>query len=351
MQEKEDEAIREAEKNKETRELETYHNQLLDTLNDAGLVKRIREEERRLKNAATAPTPPTPLYILPATVTPQVKRNALVPQARRTQEPQRTELQQAGNETEPKSLSMIMDLPPLVELPTLPPLPANKQSDQHGEEGNTSEKEEEMQSDALTLFATPFVSDMDVRRSRNIKRAEAMFVKLGLHILPQQLAATSTPTKPRKKRNNATSQASRKSKRVRVGAATNHDEEESVEPQLRDSPEKEAKRDEARVVFDDEWESNGATKPDDRGEVENRRQGYFYDDGNLVWLIASIKKERIVYLGRAQGNEKQLLVHWVYKNETIWQKAADLLPQCQGHYDEMLLRLNNSKMKRRGKKK
>jgi hypothetical protein len=37
MQEKEDEAIREAEKNKETRQLDTYHNQLLDTLNDAGL--------------------------------------------------------------------------------------------------------------------------------------------------------------------------------------------------------------------------------------------------------------------------------------------------------------------------
>jgi hypothetical protein len=47
--------------------LETYRNQLLDTLNDAGLVKRIREEERRLKNAATAPTP---LKISPATVTP-----------------------------------------------------------------------------------------------------------------------------------------------------------------------------------------------------------------------------------------------------------------------------------------
>jgi hypothetical protein len=126
-------------KNKETRQLEAYHNQLLDTLNDAGLVKRIREEERRLNNAATAPTPPTPLHISPATVTPQVKRNALAPQASRTQEPQRTELQQAGNETEPESLSMIMDLPPQVELPPLPPLPADKQSDQHGEEGNTRE--------------------------------------------------------------------------------------------------------------------------------------------------------------------------------------------------------------------
>jgi hypothetical protein len=39
---------------------------------------------------------------------------------------------------------------------------------------------------------------MDVRRSRNIKHAEAMFIKLGLHMLSQQLAAT-TPTKPRKK--------------------------------------------------------------------------------------------------------------------------------------------------------
>jgi hypothetical protein len=56
--------------------LETYHNKLLETLNDAGLVKRIREEERRLKNAATAPTPPTPLKISPATVRPQVTRNA-----------------------------------------------------------------------------------------------------------------------------------------------------------------------------------------------------------------------------------------------------------------------------------
>jgi hypothetical protein len=213
---------------------------------------------------------------------------------------------------------MIIDLPPLVELRTLPPLPANKQREQNGEEGNTSEKEEEIQSDALTLFATPFVSDMDVRRSRNIKRADAMFVKLGLHMLPQQLAATA-PTKPRKKKNKANAQASRKSKMVRVGAATNHKEEGRVEPQLRDSPEKEeSKRDEEGVVFDDEWESNGAMKPNDRGEVENRCQGYFYEDGNLVWLIASIKKKRSVYLGKAQGNEKQLLVHWVYKNETIW---------------------------------
>jgi hypothetical protein len=84
-------------------------------------------------------------------------------------------------------------------------------------------------------------------------------------------------------------------------------------------------------------------KPNDRGEVENCRQGYFYDDDNLVWLIASIKKERSVYLGKAQCNEKQLLLHWVYKNETIWQKAADLLPQCQEHYDEMLLVCNGNR--------
>jgi hypothetical protein len=103
------------------------------------------------------------------------------------------------------------------------------------------------------LFGTPFVSDMNIRRSRNIKSAEAMFVKLDLHMLPQQLAAT-TPTKPRKKRNKANAQASIKSKMVRVGAATSHEEEGRVEPQLRDSPEKEeAKRDEAGVVFDDEW--------------------------------------------------------------------------------------------------
>jgi hypothetical protein len=101
------------------------------------MVKRIREEEGRLKNTATAPTP---LHILPATATPQVKRNALAPQARRTQKPQRTELQQAGKSTEPERLSMIKDLPPLVELPPLPPLPANKRRDQHGEEGNKSKK-------------------------------------------------------------------------------------------------------------------------------------------------------------------------------------------------------------------
>jgi hypothetical protein len=146
---------------------------------------------------------------------------------------------------------MIKDLPPLVELPMLPPLPANKQREQHGEEGNKSEKEEKIQSDALTLFGTPFVSDIDVRRSRNIKSAEAMFIKLCLHMLSQQLVAT-TLTKYRKKRNKANAQSSRKSKRVREGAATNHEEEGREEPQLRDSPEKEeAKRDEARVVFDD----------------------------------------------------------------------------------------------------
>jgi hypothetical protein len=65
---------------------------------------------------------------------------------------------------------------------------------------------------------------MDVRISRNIKRAEAVFVELGLHTLPQKLAAT-TPTKPRKKSTKANAQASRKSKMVRVGAATNREEE------------------------------------------------------------------------------------------------------------------------------
>jgi hypothetical protein len=203
----------------------------------------------RLKNAVTAPTP---LQILPDTVTPQVTRNALAPQARHTQEPQRTELQQAGKSTEPARLSMIRDLPPLVELPTLPRLPANKQREQYGEKGNKSEKEEKVESDALTLFRTPFVSDVDVRKSRNIKRAEAMLVKLGLHMLPQQFAAT-TRIKPRKKSTKANAQASRKSKRVRVGAETNDEEEGREEPQLRDSPEKEeAKRDEAGVIFDNE---------------------------------------------------------------------------------------------------
>jgi hypothetical protein len=127
LQEKEDEAIRKTEKDKKTRQLETYHHQLLTTLNDAGLVERIREEEKKLKNADMAPTA---LYILPATVAPQVTRKALAPQARRTQEPQRTELQQAGKSTGPARLSMIKDLPPLEELPTLPPLPplpANKE--------------------------------------------------------------------------------------------------------------------------------------------------------------------------------------------------------------------------------
>jgi hypothetical protein len=297
---------------------------------------------------------PAPLQISLATVTHQVTKKALAPQARRTQAPHIIELQQAEKPTEPARLSMIKDLQPLKELPTLPRLtllPANKEREQHDEKGNKIEKEEKIQSDALTLIGTPFFSDMNVRRSRNIKRSEAMLIALGLHILSQQLAAT-TPTKPRKKRTKANAQESRKSKMVRVGAATNRQEEGRKEPQLRDSPEKEeAKRDESGVVFDDEWESNGALQPNYRGEVDNHRQGYFYDGGSLMWLIASIKKERSVYLGKAQGNEKQLLVDWVYKNETIWQNAAYLLSQCQGHYEEMLLRSNNSKMKRHGKKK
>jgi hypothetical protein len=127
---------------------------------------------------------------------------------------------------------------------------------------------------------------MDVKRLRNIKRAEAVFVKLGLHMLPQQVAVT-IPTKPRKKINKANSQASRKSKRVRVGTETNHEEEVREEPQLRESPEKEeAKRDEAGVIFYNEWDINGSLQPNDRGEVETRRQGNFYDDSSLVWLLA-----------------------------------------------------------------
>jgi hypothetical protein len=90
--------------------------------------------------------------------------------------------------------------------------------------GIRGRKVKKIQSDALTLIRTPFVSAMDVRRSRNIKRAEAMFVKLGLYMLTQQLAATM-PTKPRKKRTKANDEASRKSKMVRVGAATNRKEE------------------------------------------------------------------------------------------------------------------------------
>jgi hypothetical protein len=100
------------------------------------------------------------------------------------------------------------------------------------------------------------------------------------------------------------------------------------------------------TLFDDEWEQE-QEQPPDQGDEVNRRQGYFYAAGNVEWIVVKMIKQRTVTLSnKTCKKEKQVLVHWLYKNEKTWQQEADVLPQLQGHYKVLLLREKEKRMKK-----
>jgi hypothetical protein len=100
------------------------------------------------------------------------------------------------------------------------------------------------------------------------------------------------------------------------------------------------------ALFDDEWEQE-QEQPPDRGEQVNRRHGYFYAAGNVEWIVVKKIKRRTVTLSKKTcKKEKQVVVHWLYKNEKTWQQEAGVLPQLQGHYEVLLLREKETRMKK-----
>jgi hypothetical protein len=59
--------------------------------------------------------------------------------------------------------------------------------------------------------------------------------------------------------------------------------------------------------------------------------------GNVEWVVVKMIKRRTVTLC-TRKKEKQVLVHWLYKNEKTWQREAEVLPQLQVHYEDLLVR-------------
>jgi hypothetical protein len=51
-------------------------------------------------------------------------------------------------------------------------------------------------------------------------------------------------------------------------------------------------------LLDDEWEKNEGGQPPDRGDESNRRQFYFYVDGNIEWIVAWMVKRRTLKLSK-----------------------------------------------------
>jgi hypothetical protein len=110
-------------------------------------------------------------------------------------------------------------------------------------------------------------------------------------------------------------------------------------------------RKKGKTMFDDEWEINGEEQPPGKGDLMNREQGYFYCEGNLIWIAIAMLKRRTVMLSRkGSKKEKQVLVHWMYKNEKTWQHESGVLPQLQGHYDALVLKEMKKKQKQTKKK-
>jgi hypothetical protein len=74
-------------------------------------------------------------------------------------------------------------------------------------------------------------------------------------------------------------------------------------------------RKKGKTMFADEWETNGEEQLPYKGDLMNREQGYFYCEGNLIWIAIAMLKRRTVTLSR-KGNRKenQVLVKWMYKN-------------------------------------
>jgi hypothetical protein len=104
-------------------------------------------------------------------------------------------------------------------------------------------------------------------------------------------------------------------------------------------------------MFDDEWDINGEEQPPDKGDIINRDQGYFYCEGNVIWIPVAMLKRRTVTLSRkGSKKEKQVLVQWMYRNEKTWQQESGVLPQLQGHYDALVLKEMKKKQKQTKKK-
>jgi hypothetical protein len=100
------------------------------------------------------------------------------------------------------------------------------------------------------------------------------------------------------------------------------------------------------TFFYDEWEQE-QEQPPDRGDEVNMRHGYLYGAVNVEWIVAKMIKRRTVTLSKnACIKEKQVLEHWLYKNDKTWQREADVLPQLQGHYEVLILREKERRMKK-----
>jgi hypothetical protein len=104
-------------------------------------------------------------------------------------------------------------------------------------------------------------------------------------------------------------------------------------------------------MFDDEWEINGEGQPPDKGDLMKREQGYFYSEGNVIWIaIAMLKQRTVTLIRKGSKKKKQVLVHWMYKNEKTWQQESGVLPQLQGYYDALVLKGMKKKQKQTKKK-
>jgi hypothetical protein len=92
-------------------------------------------------------------------------------------------------------------------------------------------------------------------------------------------------------------------------------------------------------MFDDEWEINGEEQPPDKGDLMSQEQGYFYCEGNVIWIsIAMLKRQTVMLSRKGTKKENQVLVHWMYKNEKTWHQESGVSPQLQDHYDALVLK-------------
>jgi hypothetical protein len=139
---------------------------------------------------------------------------------------------------------------------------------------------------------------------------------------------TRVPTT--KKRNKSIVEKSSSDKRVRINEPTT---KKDNQPDA-NVPIQTTTNQEETPLFDDEWERGGKEQPPDKGGATYRQQGYFYADGNVEWVVVKMIKRRTVTLC-TRKKEKQVLVHWLYKNEKTWQRDAEVLPQLQVHYEDL----------------
>jgi hypothetical protein len=205
------------------------------------------------------------------------------------------------------------------------------------EREETEREEAESDNDSIEDTVPTFVSTMDSRWARNIEKQEARWIEFGLDKAVPKPKLKSQSQQPTKKSSKTTDAEKRTSKRVREKTTTN---KRPVQVHLPDpQPTLQHQRKKGKTMFDDEWEINGEEQPPDKGDLMNREQGYFYCEGNVIWIAIAMLKRRTVTLSRkGSKKEKQVLVHWMYKNEKTWQQESGVLSQLQGHYDALVLK-------------